>query len=208
MPIIADQLIDKILREYGVTALTPLVRTGIQRYISLLLRWNQKISLTTITDPIDIVRLHFAESMFAGSAVPIPNGRLADVGTGAGFPGLPLKLLIPSLNLVLVEPTAKKASFLAECVRELNLTDVEVLRTRFEDLETTGPHFDFITARALGDYAELVEWAERQLAPRGSLVLWLGERYADEIKMASSLEWRSPIPIPHSERRVLLVGTR
>lgn len=208
MTIISEQLIDKILREYGVTALTPSVRTGIQKYVSLLLRWNQRISLTTITDPLDIIRLHFAESMFAGSAVPISNGRLADVGAGAGFPGLPLKLLVPSLNLVLVEPNTKKASFLAECVRELNLTGVEVQRSRFEDLVTTGPRFDFITARALGGYAELVEWAERQLAPRGSLVLWLGERYADEIQIGSSLEWRSPIPIPHSERRVLLVGTR
>jgi 16S rRNA (guanine527-N7)-methyltransferase len=112
---------------------------AIQKYISVLLRWNKKIALTAITDPLDIVRFHFGESMFGAPAVPIRKGRLADVGTGAGFPGLPLKLLVPSLDLVLIESNAKKASFLSECIRELNLTGVDVYRGRVEEIEPKDP---------------------------------------------------------------------
>ena len=145
--------------------------------------------------------------MFGASAVPIKEGRLADVGTGAGFPGLPLKLLLPSLDLVLVESNAKKASFLSECARELNLTGVEVNRGRFEDMKSTEHMFDYVTARALGGYPELAEWSRRRLAPSGSLVLWLGERDASETQKSSPFNWRAPVPIPGSDRRVLLIGT-
>jgi 16S rRNA (guanine527-N7)-methyltransferase len=174
----------------------------------LLLRWNERISLTTIADPLQILRFHFGESMFAASAVPIRNGRLADVGSGAGFPGLALKILIPSLDLVLIESNAKKASFLLECLRELNLDSVQVVRDRFEDLADAGLDLDFITARALGGYEELIEWAQKALASSGALVLWLGQTDATKLQKDSSLEWRSSIDIPGSDRRVILVGSR
>jgi 16S rRNA (guanine527-N7)-methyltransferase len=194
------------LCEYGVAA-NPALCLAIQKYISVLLRWNEKIALTTITDPLGIVRFHFGESMFGASAVPIRKGRLADVGTGAGFPGLPLRLLIPSLDLVLIESSGKKASFLSECVRELNLTGVEVYRGRFEDIGPKDPGFDFITTRALGGYSNLVTWSQNRLALGGSLVLWVGERDAIEIGKAPFFRWRTPVPITGSDRRVLLIGT-
>jgi 16S rRNA (guanine527-N7)-methyltransferase len=172
------------------------------------MRWNERISLTTIADPLQILRFHFGESMFAASAVPIRNGRLADVGSGAGFPGLPLKILIPSLDLVLIESNAKKASFLLECLRALNLDGVKVIRNRFEALAAVGLDLDFITARALGSYEHLIVWAQKTLASNGALVLWLGQTDAIELQRNSSLEWRSPIGIPGSDRRVILVGTR
>jgi 16S rRNA (guanine527-N7)-methyltransferase len=203
---IPDKTIALILSEYGVAA-TPAFCLAIQKYISVLLRWNKKIALTTITDPPDIVRFHFGESMFGASVVPIKEGRLADVGTGAGFPGLPLKLLLPSLDLILIESNAKKASFLSECIRELNLTGVEVYRGRFEDIKSTESRFDFVTARALGGYSNLVTWSQRRLNLKGALVLWLGERDATEIRKSPNLSWRAPVPINGSDRRVLLVGT-
>jgi len=207
MAAITDEAIASNLREYGVAA-SPTLCLAIQRYISVLLRWNKKIALTTITDPLSIVRFHFGESMFGASAVPIRKGRLADVGTGAGFPGLPLKLLLPSLDLVLIESNAKRASFLSECVRELNVNGIEVLRGRFEDIKSIGPGFDFITARALGGYSDLVRWSQSQLTPKGSLVLWLGQRDAMEIREASSFNWRSTLPITGSDRRVILIGSQ
>jgi 16S rRNA (guanine527-N7)-methyltransferase len=204
---ITDKAITLILGEYGVAA-TPALCLAIQKYISVLLRWNEKIALTTITDPPDIVRFHFGESMFGASVVPIKEGRLADVGTGAGFPGLPLKLVLPSLDLVLIESNAKKASFLSECIREVNLTGVEAYRGRFEDIEAEQNRFDFVTARALGDYSNLLTWSHRQLTLGGSLVLWLGERDAMEIRKTSSFNWRAPVPITGSDRRVLLIGNK
>src|SRR5580704_11423348 len=154
---ITDEAIASNLCKYGVAA-NPALCLAIQKYISILLRWNEKIALTTITDPLDIVRFHFGESMFGASAVPMKEGRLADVGTGAGFPGLPLKLLQPSLDLVLIESNAKKASFLSECIRELGLSGVEVYRGRFEDTNSADRRLDFVTARALGGYSDLVTW--------------------------------------------------
>src|SRR5580693_2418281 len=75
----------------------------IQQYIRILLVWNEKVNLTAIRDPQDILYRHFCESMYAAATVPVENGRLADVGSGGGFPGLPIKILCPNLRVFLVE---------------------------------------------------------------------------------------------------------
>jgi 16S rRNA (guanine527-N7)-methyltransferase len=200
-----SELIDLTLREYGVSA-TPQAFAAIRLYISLLLRWNERISLTTVTEPEEILRFHFGECMFAASAVPLRYGRLADVGTGAGFPGIPLKLLNPGLQLVLIESNAKKAAFLSECVRQIGIGGTEVYHGRFEDFPFKATLFDFVTARALGAYPTLAKWSRAALAPGGKLVLWLGERDSIEMSRDALFRWREPIPIPGSDRRTILVG--
>src|SRR5437899_4856198 len=105
----------------------------IQQYIKILLTWNEKVNLTAIRDPLEILYRHFCESMYASISVPVENGRLADVGPGGGFPGLPLKIIQPNLRVFLVESNLKKATFLAEIVRELGLRDVQVLVCRYEE---------------------------------------------------------------------------
>src|SRR5436305_12996755 len=89
----------------------------IQRYVKILLAWNDKVNLTAIRDPLEILYRHFCESMFAAVAVPLVAGRLADVGSGGGFPGLPLRIFRPELQVLLIESNIKKATFLAEVVR-------------------------------------------------------------------------------------------
>jgi 16S rRNA (guanine527-N7)-methyltransferase len=205
MNIPATELIELTLREYGVSA-TPQTFAAIRLYISLLLRWNERISLTTVTDPRELLRFHFGECMFASSAVPLRDGRLADVGTGAGFPGIPLKLLNPDLQLVLIESNAKKAAFLSECVRQIGITGAEVYRARFEDLPSKAAPFDFVTARALGAYPTLAKWSRAMLGHGGKLVLWLGERDSIDMSRDALFQWREPIPIPGSDRRKILVG--
>src|SRR6184192_4854438 len=86
----------------------------IQRYIKILLAWNEKVNLTAIRDPLEILYRHFCESMYAVKALALKSGRLADVGSGGGFPGLPLKILQPDLQVFLVETNVKKVTFLAE----------------------------------------------------------------------------------------------
>src|ERR1700739_2675978 len=104
----------------------------IQQYTKTLWAWNDKVNLTAIRDPLEILYRHFCESMFGAALLPVENCRLADVGSGGGFPGLPLKIMRPDLQLFLVESNVKKATFLAEVIRELGLIDARVLVSRYE----------------------------------------------------------------------------
>lgn len=209
---LSDLRIAAILAEYSIaTDGESALIEGIQSYISLLLEWNRSISLTTITDPEEIVRFHFGEGLFAASCVPITDGRLADVGAGAGFPGLPLRMLIPSLDLTLIESNAKKAAFLAEVARRLSLDRVGVFRGRMEGFGAKlGPEsptgFDFITARAFGQFDRLLAWSRAHLSASGRLVLWLGQDDVDSISRGDHWIWAEPVQIPGSKRRFILSG--
>jgi 16S rRNA (guanine527-N7)-methyltransferase len=205
MGVISDHDIERALAPYGVSCNSEFCRK-IRTYISLLLRWNRRISLTAVTDPAEILRFHFGESLFALSAVPLRDGRLADLGSGAGFPGLPLRMARPGLDLLLIESNGKKATFLAEVVRELDLSRVEVFRDRMESISKDGPAFDFVTARAVGCHDDLLTWACAH-ATGGKLVLWLGEEDASRISNTSGWKWELPVQIPGSKRRFLLVGS-
>jgi 16S rRNA (guanine527-N7)-methyltransferase len=203
---LTDTVIGDELRNYGGSA-TADVCSAIRAYIPLLLYWNRKISLTTVTDPLQILRFHFGESMFASPAIANRNGRLADVGSGAGFPGVPLKLLIPNLDIVLIESNAKRAAFLAEVARELKLEGVEVYRGRFDSLTAVDSGFHYVTARALGMHDDLLEWSRAAISAGGSVILWLGDEDAAQVSLHKSWHWSKPILIPGSHSRVLLVGS-
>src|SRR5208282_515753 len=115
-------------------------------YIELLLRWNRKINLTAITDVEEIVYRNFVESFSGAWCLEGPTGRYCDVGSGAGFPGLALKLIRPGWHLTLLEPTGKKAAFLAEVARSLRLKEVEVQTTRWQESQIQPGTLDAVTA--------------------------------------------------------------
>src|ERR1700681_295005 len=119
----SESTIRKSLSEFQIEVNTDQV-AQIQEYIRLLLVWNEKVNLTAIRDPLEILYRHFCESMFASKVVDLRQCRLADIGTGAGFPGLALKILLPEARMFLVESNVKKATFLAEVVRALRITGV------------------------------------------------------------------------------------
>jgi len=197
--------IDGILRSYGFAAPVGLAEK-IRVYIELLVTWNRTISLTTVTDPLEIAKFHFGESLFAVSQVEMQKSRLADLGTGAGFPGLPLAMAIPSLQVTLIESNQKKCAFLAEVLRKLEIGNATVYHGRMESFPPDADNFDFITARALGHFAELLKWAKSRLEPSGKLVLWLGAEDAADLSRRPSWQWRPAIKIPEASRRVLLIG--
>ena len=205
MTVLTDGVISEELRTYGVSA-TADICSAIRTYISLLLHWNRTISLTAVTDHLEVLRFHFGESMFAASSIANRNGRLADVGSGAGFPGIPLKLALPALEVILIESNAKKAAFLAEAIRELGLERTEIYRGRFEDFRAEGPEFDFVTARAIGRHEELIKWAFGAIKLGGSLILWLGADDAAQVMLKKAWRWSKPLPIPGSHSRTILVG--
>jgi 16S rRNA (guanine527-N7)-methyltransferase len=180
----------------------------IQQYIEILLAWNEKINLTAIRDPLEILYRHICESMYASVAVPVENGRLADVGSGAGFPGLPLKIIRPNLRVFLVESSIKKVTFLAEVTRELGLKDVQVLARRYEELGEEVAPLDYVCSRALGEFPAFLDWAKSDQIAAKQVILWIGARDLPEIQKIRTWAWSEPIQVPHSLRRLLLVGTK
>ncbi|MGA9884104.1 MAG: 16S rRNA (guanine(527)-N(7))-methyltransferase RsmG [Candidatus Acidiferrales bacterium] len=187
---------------------TPLQCDQINTYISLLLKWNRSISLTSITDELDILSFHFAESAFALSAVRCINGRLADVGSGAGFPGLVLRIFGSDIELTLIESNAKRCAFLSEAVRELQLGGVRVLHSRFEDqVKSLQESFDVVVSRALGGYPDLLDWSSKVLKPSGRVVLWLGLKNAIATMQIPGWNWQPPMSIPGSRQRCLLASS-
>ena len=200
-------VIRRALEEFAIPAYDEQA-LQIQQYIKILLTWNDKVNLTAIRDPLEILYRHFCESMFAGISVPIERGRLADAGTGAGFPGLPLKILHPGLQLFLIESNLKKATFLAEVIRELGLRDTQVLVRRYEELGEELAPLDFVCARALGEHIKFLDWVHSDRLAAKEVVLWIGANDMPEIQKVQTWIWREPIPVPNSLRRILLVGSK
>ena len=180
----------------------------IQQYIGTLLRWNEKLNLTAIRDPLEILYRHFCESMFAAGAIPVDKGRLADIGSGPGFPGIPLKIARPELELCLVESNIKKGTFLAEVVRELQLINTRVLISRYEELGEEISPLDYVCSRAVGEFGPFLEWAGSEKVQARQVILWIGGRDLEEVQKSKDWEWREPILIPKSLQRYLLVGKK
>ena len=203
----SKQAIERAAREFKLSLSDSQVEQ-IQQYTKILWTWNDKVNLTAIRDPLEILYRHFCESMFGATLLPVENCRLADVGSGGGFPGLPLKIMRPDLQLFLVESNVKKATFLAEVIRELGLTDARVLVSRYEELAEEVAPLDVICSRALGGFSNFLTWAASPSVSAKQVLLWLGGRDLEEVRAQPSWTWSEPLPIPKSLQRFLLTGTR
>ena len=176
----ADPL-EKILvvgaKEQGI-ALEPAQTAALLRLIAELREWNQRFNLTGITDPVDMVRKHLLDSL---SVQPYLHGKLiADVGTGAGFPGLPLAVIKPGREFALIEATGKKARFVRHAADAMELKNVDVIPARSEDWRGPAP-YDIVLTRALGKLEEFVRVAGHLCAPRGRMLAMKGRRPDSEI---------------------------
>lgn len=131
-------------------------------YLALLLAWNQRLNLTAVRDPQGIQQRHFLDSLTCATVTgDLNHRRLIDVGTGAGFPGLPLKILYPELHLTLVDSVIKKTTFLEVVVKELGLTKVQIVAERSEVLGQQATHrerYDWAVARGVAELRVLVEY--------------------------------------------------
>ena len=204
---LSEETIARALEEFGITLSEKQILL-IQRYMGILQQWNEQLNLTAIRDPLEILYRHFCESMYAAVAVPVEAGRFADIGSGAGFPGIPLKILRPEIQLFLVDSNIKKGTFLAEVVRDLELTDTRVLISRYQELCEELAPLDFVCCRAVGEFTPFLDWAAgEQLSARRTL-LWIGGRDLEEARKSPHWTWQDAIPVPQSLRRFLLVGTR
>jgi 16S rRNA (guanine527-N7)-methyltransferase len=202
---ITDAQIESALSPFGVRLSADQVGK-VREYVQLLLKWNRSTNLTSIVDPMEILARHFGESTFVCSLMPVENCRLADVGSGAGFPGLALKIARPSLHVTLIESNKKKCAFLSEVVRVLELRNVEILPARFDEIRVASDFAEIITARALGGFTDLLRWSSAALMRRGHVILWLGGEDTTIVSGTPGWLWRAAIRIPESQRRFIMIG--
>lgn len=152
-------------------------------YMNLLLEWNEKINLTAITDPNEVILKHFIDSLTINKYIK-ENSTLADVGTGAGFPGIPLKILRPDLKITLVDSLNKRINFLNEVINKLNLVNIETVHSRIEDFGKDKKYreiFDFVTARAVANLAVLSEYLLPIAKVGGQCVCMKGSSVEEEL---------------------------
>ncbi len=196
----------------GDEVLTPALLEALQRYLDLLLRWNAQVNLTAVRDPETTVARHFGESLFAARVLLRGGGAaacatLADVGSGAGFPGIPMKLFAPELELTLIESQQKKATFLREVVRGLGLRGAQVFAGRAERWDKTA---ELVTLRAVEQFERALPVAAKLVAEDGRLGLLIGAGQvptAQEV-LGTNWEWEEPVRVPQSGMRVVLAGRR
>jgi 16S rRNA (guanine(527)-N(7))-methyltransferase RsmG len=281
----AERIAD-LLRPFLDGDLSPPQLDQISTYIDLLLRWNQRVNLTAIRDPEEIVTRHFGESFFAARHLfpcgadtpvreagsppaspdpschsdaraqrakeesagsqnaqsksnipPIPTSqvlanhqgattndfaaqqattkktasgdrqtspRLLDLGSGAGFPGLPIKIWSPPTPVTLIESRQKKVAFLREVIRALTLTGIDVFAGRAEDFPPGGA--TIVTLRAVERFDQALPAAAARLNPGGCLALLISQPQAQIAGRLPSFQWQPPVPIPHSSSRIFFLG--
>ena len=181
---------------------------AISKYIDLLLKWNARINLTAIRAPEEIVQRHFGESFFAASHLLAEKSvkTAIDLGSGAGFPGVPFALLAPEVEITLIESSQKKSTFLKELIYLLGLKNVKVFSGRAESYSQSA---DLVMLRAVERFEEVVPLALSLVSADGKLVLLIG---TSQIELAKSLltdvQWLEPLAIPSGHSRVLLFGTK
>jgi 16S rRNA (guanine527-N7)-methyltransferase len=212
-------------------SLSPDQLDQISTYIDLVLRWNSRVNLTAIRTPDEIVTRHFGESFFAarhlfprgvvnirsapstatpGAQNPIVTpaaGPLLDIGSGAGFPGLPIKIWSLHTHVTLIESNNKKVAFLREAIRALGLTDINVSATRAEDLPDSLAAT--VTLRAVERFNQILPTAVRLLVSSGHLALLIGHPQLQETThLNPTITWHNPTPIPGTKSRILVVGRK
>ena len=152
----------------------------LHKFVAELRIANETVNLTRVTEPRDMAENLVLDSMVPGKYIP-PGSRVLDIGTGAGFPGIPLKIAYPHLSLTLVDSKRKKVNFLKYVVRQLRLEDICVMQSRVEDLNRDHGKFDAAVSRAVTSVDQLHLLAAPLLKPGGMLIAMKGRGYQDEL---------------------------
>ena len=205
-----DQGVEALLGRWGVACKGP-VAERVEIYLGLLEQWNRKTNLTGLRCREAILRDLFAESFLAASLLAEEDGPLLDVGSGAGFPGMALKIYRPELSVYLLEPRRKRASFLETVRRRLGLEGAAVICKRLEECRPG----DFALAprtvalRGLSAVGAKLARCDRLIQGRVKLLLFTTRRiWSGEIRQLRGVEWAAPIQVPWSRQRLLVSGTR
>ena len=170
----------KLLQEFG---LNQQQISKFKKFLELLLEWNEKFNLTAITEKDEIEEKHFIDSIELVKFFDVKNKTLLDVGSGAGFPGIPLAIVEPSLQITLLESNGKRVTFLREVVKELDLKNVEIIQGRSEELGTR-EKYDIVPARAVKELNVLLEITFYLVKVGGCFIAYKSSGVDEEISNA------------------------
>jgi 16S rRNA (guanine527-N7)-methyltransferase len=205
------ELLEKGLNEWGL-GIGGLKLDRFMEYAQMLINWNHRFNLTAITDPAEIAVFHFLDCLSIFKACGLEDGSaVIDIGTGAGFPGIPIKIFAEETRLLLVDSVKKKTVFLKEAVGQLNLKGVEVLHIRAEELghkEGYRESFDVAVSRAVAELRILAEYCVPFVKTGGKFIAYKGPAANDECRNASNalniLGCKEPeiinVKVPYSDK--------
>ena len=187
----------------------------LDKYYELLIEWNEKINLTRITEYEDVYLKHFYDSLTIAKVVDLSTKQtLCDVGTGAGFPGVVLKIVYPNLKITLVDSLQKRVNYLNEIVKELGLEDIHAIHSRGEDFKET---FDVVTARAVANIEKLVTYTMHLVNKNGIFVAMKGnidEELTSQVEQKISRKYKIEqvekflLPIENSNRSLIVLKNK
>ena len=194
---------------------TPKQLEQLSKFYQLLIEWNQKINLTRITEENDVYLKHFYDSLTISKVVNLKEKKnLCDVGTGAGFPGIVLKIIYPNLKVVLIDSLLKRVNYLNEIIKQLELTDIEAIHTRGEDYKGS---FDVVTSRAVANIEKLVKYTMHLVNKNGIFVAMKGnieEEFNKEVLDKLKQKYKIIkieefiLPIENSKRSLIIMKNK
>lgn len=176
-------------------------------YLSELKKWNKTYNLTGLRKDEDIIIKHFLDSLLYNKVIADSKILLADIGSGAGFPGLPMKIMKPEMELFLIEPSGKKSAFLRHIISELQMPKVQVIEKRIEDIyKNTALSVDIAVTRALFSIQEFIKKGSGILKPGGRLIMNKGPRVEDELTSVKHIHYQLvPLPLPLTDMKRYMV---
>jgi 16S rRNA (guanine527-N7)-methyltransferase len=206
MPLPFRSTLESTVSGFGLEALTEHQFTQLVKHYSMLCHWNRRTNLTRIVEPKEAARLHYAESLFGGRFIGEATSVL-DIGSGAGFPAVPLAVAMPGVHVVALEANQKKSLFLKEVKGELGLGNLEVVTGRLESYDWSG--FDMLTSRALDRAESILPGVVRLLAVHQRFMLYCAPDLLRAIRGSVGSEIAVEAhPVPQSDSRLIAIFSR
>lgn len=199
------------LKELGII-LTTEQENKLELFYKLILEWNKKINLTRITEKEEVYLKHFYDSLTIAKVIDLNKiNTLCDVGTGAGFPGIVLKIVYPNLNITLIDSLNKRVKYLNEIINDLELNGIKAIHTRGEEYNE---NFDVVTSRAVANIEKLVDYTMHLVKKNGVFIAMKGDitkELTKEVENKLKLKYRITeiiefeLPIEHSKRSLVTI---
>ncbi len=205
-----DELIHEGLKKLGLPPLNVYVH-AFMTYLTDLKKWNKAYNLTGLKNDEDIIIKHFLDSLLYLKVMPDGEIKVADVGSGAGFPGIPVKIIRPEIEMYLIEPSGKKSAFLRHIIRELELNKIEVIEKRIEEIKVNQElslPVDIVVTRALFTVKDFIKKSSHIVKQGGILILNKGPRVKEELKIISDIKYKIitvNLPLTDIKRYIVIV---